>query len=114
MLCSRFLRPARPGGAGQPLLYRILEWFFDGTRHAYSVSLGWVLRHRPVMLAVFTAVLGATVYLYIRVPKGFIPEADNDQIYVNTESSQGTSPYQMARYQQRGRNPDEDPIWKAS
>jgi HAE1 family hydrophobic/amphiphilic exporter-1 len=44
-------------------------------------------------------VLVATVYLYDRVPKGFIPDADNDSIYVNAEAAQGTSFYKMYDYQ---------------
>ena len=47
--------------------------------HVYERSLRWVLRHRPVMLAVFVAVLGATGYLYVHGAKGFIPDTDNDQ-----------------------------------
>jgi HAE1 family hydrophobic/amphiphilic exporter-1 len=101
MLCSRFLKPVTHDGAEKNLIYRILEWFFDGLNHIYRTTLWWVLRHRPVMLGVFAVVLGATAYLYVLVPKGFIPEQDNDQIYVNTEATQGTSPYQMARYQER-------------
>ena len=64
---------------------------FEGMLHVYDRSLRWVLRHRPVMLAVFVAVLGATGYLYVMVPKGFIPDADNDKFNVKTEAAQGTS-----------------------
>ena len=42
------------------------------------------------MVLVFFAVVGATIYLYGIVPKGFIPDTDNDQLYVNTEVAQGT------------------------
>ncbi|MEO7651839.1 MAG: efflux RND transporter permease subunit, partial [Bryobacteraceae bacterium] len=38
---------------------------------------------------------------YVRIPKGFIPEQDNDQIYVTTEAAQGTSFQRMAVLQQR-------------
>ena len=55
------------------------------------------------MLVVFVAVLVATGYLYVKVPKGFIPEADNDSIYVNSEAAQGTSFYKMFEYQTDGR-----------
>ncbi len=99
MLCSRFLRPLGEGRKGR--FYRSTERFFDGMRHVYERSLGWVLRHRPVMVVVFLAVLGATAYLYIVVPKGFIPDTDNDQLSVMSEAAQGTSFYQMAQYQQR-------------
>jgi hydrophobic/amphiphilic exporter-1 (mainly G- bacteria), HAE1 family len=38
--------------------------------------------------------------LFIRIPKGFIPDADNDQLMIQTEAEQGTSFEQMVRYQQ--------------
>jgi hydrophobic/amphiphilic exporter-1 (mainly G- bacteria), HAE1 family len=99
MLCSRFLRP--PGERRQDLFHRSTDKFFDGMKHVYGTSLGWVLRHRPVMIGVFFAVLMATAYLYVIVPKGFIPDTDNDQLSVMTEAAQGTSFYQMAQYQQK-------------
>ena len=99
MLCSRFLR--RPGEERRGGFYRATERFFQGMLHVYDGSLQWVLRHRPVMLAVFAIVLAATGWLFVKIPKGFIPEQDTDQMYVNTEAAQGTSYYQMAIYQRQ-------------
>ena len=48
----------------------------------------------------FVVVLGVTGWLYVAVPKGFIPDTDNDNFSVQTESAQGTSFYQMVKYQQ--------------
>ena len=95
MLCSRFLRQTRRTGR----LQRSTERLFQGMLHGYERSLFWVLRHRPVMLGVFAAVLAATAYLYVLVPKGFIPDTDNDQLYISSEAVQGTAFLQMARYQ---------------
>ena len=39
--------------------------------------------------------LVATVYMFVEIPKGFIPDQDTDQIQVITEAAQGTSFYQM-------------------
>ncbi len=72
-----------------------MERVFDVMLHIYSVSLRWVLRHRPVMLAMFVAVLGVTGCFYVIVPKGFIPDTDNDNFNVQVEAAQGTSYYQM-------------------
>jgi HAE1 family hydrophobic/amphiphilic exporter-1 len=99
MLCSRFLREMKPSGHG--LLYRALERVFQGMLGTYSTTLRWVLGHRPVMLASFFGVLVCTGYLYVVVPKGFIPDTDNDTFNISTESAQGTSYYQMVKYQQR-------------
>jgi HAE1 family hydrophobic/amphiphilic exporter-1 len=61
MLCSRFLR-GEVKGAAHGILYRLLEWAFNSMRDLYAVTLRWVLGHRPVMLAMFVAVLGITAY----------------------------------------------------
>jgi HAE1 family hydrophobic/amphiphilic exporter-1 len=97
MLCSRFLRENKAEKHG--LFYRMMENIFDRTLHVYAVTLKWVLNHRPVMLAMFVGVLAVTVDLYMIVPKGFIPDTDNDNFSVNAEAAQGTSYYQMVKYQ---------------
>jgi len=97
MLCSRFLRPLNQANRGR--FYTFMERFFQGLLHVYDGSLRWVLHHRPVMITVFLVVLGATGYLFVTVPKGFIPDQDSDQLYVNTEAAEGTSYYQLVKYQ---------------
>ena len=49
----------------------------------------------------FVAVLGATVHMYDIVPKGFIPDQDNDSLFVNLQAAQGTSYYDMAKWTQQ-------------
>jgi len=99
MLCSRFLRDTSHTKHG--FLYRGVERAFQGMLALYGRTLRSVLEHRPVMLAMFLAVLGVTGYLYVVVPKGFIPDTDNDTFNINTEATQGTSYYQMTKYQER-------------
>jgi HAE1 family hydrophobic/amphiphilic exporter-1 len=53
------------------------------------------------MGTLFVVVVAGTVYLYQVVPKGFIPDQDNDQINFNIEALQGTSYYQMVQYQRQ-------------
>ena len=99
MLCSRFLKsgshPRTPGR-----LFRATERIFDGMLDIYDHSLQWVLRHRLQILALSIVILIATGYLFVRIPKGFIPDADNDQLMIQTEAEQGTSFEEMVRYQQ--------------
>jgi hydrophobic/amphiphilic exporter-1 (mainly G- bacteria), HAE1 family len=99
MLCSRFLKSSnrhRPPGR----LFRATEAIFDGMLDIYDHSLQWVLRHRAMILAFSVLILVATAYLFIRIPKGFIPDSDNDQIMVQTEAEQGISFDEMSRNQQ--------------
>jgi len=96
MLCSRFLRAATLHAKGR--FARFMERQFSHLFHAYEWSLGVVLRHRAAMILVFVAVLAATIEMYVLVPKGFIPDQDNDSLNVNVQAAQGTSYYDMVDY----------------
>ena len=98
MLCSRFLKPLHAHNRSR--FYRVTERFFEGMLHVYDMSLQWVLRYRMVMMASFFLVLAATVYMFMTIPKGFIPNQDTDQLLAITEASQGTSFRQISEYQQ--------------
>ena len=118
MLCSRFLRDTSHKTT-HGIFYRVTERIFDGMLNTYRVSLSWVLHHRPVMLAMFLAVLGITGYLYVVVPKGFIPDTDNDTFNIQTEATQGTSYYQMVTYMSRlskivAQDPDIDTFYSST
>ena len=99
MLCSRFLKAAHEEKRGW--FYRITEKFFDGMLRWYDVTLKLSLRHRPLMMVSFVLVLAATTYMFVKIPKGFIPDQDTDQLTVITEAAQGTSYYQMVDYEKR-------------
>jgi HAE1 family hydrophobic/amphiphilic exporter-1 len=100
MLCSRMLRASRSSNRPNAIS-RTIEAMFQGVYSLYGRTLRWAVRHSGVMVLVFFGVLGATAWLYKVVPKGFIPDTDNDQIYVNTEASQGTAFPAMSALQQR-------------
>ena len=97
MLCSRFLRVvhAKTGFAG------LMDRAFESLKSGYERSLRLALSHRALMMVSFVAVLLLTIRMFGVVPKGFIPETDNDTLNVNLRSAQGTSFYQMAGYAQR-------------
>ncbi|MCU1262804.1 MAG: acriflavin resistance protein [Bryobacterales bacterium] len=97
MLCSRFLKPLH--SQKRSWFYNVTEKFFDRWLHLYDLSLQWVLRYRPLTMAFSLVVLIATVWMFMAIPKGFIPDQDTDQIAAVTEASQGTSFKQMVEYQ---------------
>jgi HAE1 family hydrophobic/amphiphilic exporter-1 len=97
MLCSRFLRVvhSKKGFAG------LMDRAFNGLLAGYKWSLAVVLRHRIVMMGAFVAVLVATVHMYNIIPTGFIPDQDNDSMFVNMQAAQGTSYYDMVKWAQQ-------------
>jgi hydrophobe/amphiphile efflux-1 (HAE1) family protein len=96
MLCSRFLRTAALHDERR--LARALEAVFRAMFRAYEWSLGLALRRRGVMIVVFAAVLVATSAMFRIVPKGFIPDQDNDSLNISVQAAQGTSYYDMVGY----------------
>ncbi len=88
MLCSRFLRPPHEG---HNRLYRASERVFDGMRRAYDVSLQWTLRRGRLTMAVLVGTFVLTAYLFLVIPKGFIPTEDNGTIFAFTEAAQDVS-----------------------
>ncbi len=56
-----------------------------------SASLGWVLRHQPLVILITLATMAATVYLYVLVPKGFFPQQDTGRLNGTIQADQDTS-----------------------
>jgi HAE1 family hydrophobic/amphiphilic exporter-1 len=100
MLCSRFLRPPSEERHGR--LYAASERFFDALLRLYERSLQSVLHHRAATMLVSILILVATGYLFVRVPKGFIPDEDQSAIFGITEAVQGASFEEMKRLQRAG------------
>src|SRR5581483_6431341 len=97
MLCARFLRP--PAAEQHGRFYEATERMFAALLARYEQSLRWVLRHRAGTFLVSLLILVATAWLFVRVPKGFIPDEDQGAIFTVTEAPQGTSFDAMSKYQ---------------
>jgi multidrug efflux pump len=97
MMCSRLLRPAQEG-RGNPLarsFNRAVEWSVE----TYRTTLEWVLRHQKLTLATTLFTLAATIFLYLIVPKGFLPLQDTGLITAVTEAGPEVSFAEMQRLQ---------------
>jgi HAE1 family hydrophobic/amphiphilic exporter-1 len=92
MLSARFLK-GHQGGHGK--FYQVTERFFDWMLRVYDRSLVATLRHRFAVLAISFAVLGGSIWLFQRVPKGFLPSEDTSQIFTTVEANQGISHLEM-------------------
>jgi multidrug efflux pump len=100
MMCSRLLRqhgeePESGGGGIGAMFHRLIDW----TVELYHHSLEWVLRHETLTLVVTAATVVATVWLYIIIPKGFLPLQDTGLIFAVMEGGQEVSFTEMARLQ---------------
>jgi len=98
-MCAKFLR--RPSQEKHNFFYRGSEWFFERTLAAYTAALKWVLAHQPVTLAVTVLVACLSVFLYIKVPKGFFPQQDTGRIMGGVMAEQDISFQSMADKMER-------------
>jgi HAE1 family hydrophobic/amphiphilic exporter-1 len=87
MLSSRFLR--QHGEARHGRLYTLTEAWFDKALAWYDAGLTWSLGHRASIMVMTAAMMAATVWLFVAIPKGFIPDQDTGQIVAFTEGQEG-------------------------
>lgn len=98
MLAAR-MRPPKPHTDDARSKGHIAR-FFDGFNTAYERSLRWVLRHQRSTLVFTLLSLGATLWLFVIVPKGFFPTEDIDQLTIDSEAVQGISYAEIVTHQQ--------------
>ena len=78
MLCARLLRPLkRPEGAS---LARRSDRFFAAFMLRYRASLGWALEHSRLMVVIMLACIAMNLWLFVVVPKGFLPQQDSGRL----------------------------------
>jgi HAE1 family hydrophobic/amphiphilic exporter-1 len=87
MLSSRFLKGHAEVQHGR--LYKITEAWFDRALSWYDAGLTWSLRHRLSIMALTVAMMIATGWLFVTIPKGFIPDQDTGQLLAFTEGQEG-------------------------
>jgi multidrug efflux pump len=89
-MCAKFLRPPQRG-AKHNFFYRTSEWFFNSLQNSYRRMLKGVLRFQFVTLIVTILVACLSVYLYIKIPKGFFPQQDTARLMGAVQASQDIS-----------------------
>jgi len=89
MMCARLLQPENKSKQGR--FYLATDRFFRDLLDAYDRSLQWVLRHQPLTLGIAFLTMVATIWLYIIIPKGLLPQQDTGFIIGVTDSAQSIS-----------------------
>jgi HAE1 family hydrophobic/amphiphilic exporter-1 len=88
------------GQSGHHGWWRITEGVYNSVLHLYEVTLRRVLTHSLLTILASLVLAGVTVYLFMVVPKGFIPSGDAGLLLGSTEAAQGISMDDMIRHQQ--------------
>jgi hydrophobe/amphiphile efflux-1 (HAE1) family protein len=89
MMASRWLK-AYVAGA-RSVGERIVDWFYRPVERLYVRVLGFVMRHRWIVVSMATLTLGSCVPLAIVAPKGFLPVNDDGRFQISVRTPEGTS-----------------------
>jgi HAE1 family hydrophobic/amphiphilic exporter-1 len=91
-LAARWIKGHGQGEARRPsVLERAVGIFYQPIERAYLVVLGWVMRHRWVVVVACAAALGSCVPIASTLPGGFLPVDDQGQFEINLRAPEGTS-----------------------
>ncbi|MFV3306679.1 multidrug efflux RND transporter permease subunit [Pseudomonas sp. NY15181] len=78
MLCARLLKPIeRPQKAS---VARQSNRYFVAFMLRYRASLSWALAHSRLMVVIMLGCIALNVYLFVVVPKGFLPQQDSGRL----------------------------------
>ena len=97
MACSRFLKV----GSKHGLVWRAIEVVLNGMAAVYRRGLELFLRWRPVVVVLFVATLGGTVWLVRQLPRNLVPIEDRGTFTTIIRAPQGaTSAYTFRALEQ--------------
>ena len=100
LMCARLLK-ARGEGSKRTWMERVIGGIEKRVLYLYGGSLWWFLKHRWVSPIIWVICLAGTIWLFILVPKAFLPPGDSSVIFGAFIAREGSSPAQMRELQNR-------------
>jgi HAE1 family hydrophobic/amphiphilic exporter-1 len=80
------------GGHHKPnFVVRNFDKGFNWTLRGYDRSVGWCLDHRMIIMLVFAASIGGSVYLFKTLPSSFFPTEDIGRLSISTRAREDIS-----------------------
>lgn len=79
MLCARLLKPVERGPK-KASVDRQSNRYFVAFMQRYRASLSWALEHSRLMVMIMLGCIALNLYLFVVVPKGFLPQQDSGRL----------------------------------
>jgi hydrophobe/amphiphile efflux-1 (HAE1) family protein len=86
-LCALILKP----GMKKPRPIQLFDRLFSRVTDGYAAAVGGILSRKLVFLLVYGVLIGGMLYLFAKIPGGFVPEEDKGTIYVVVDAPSGAS-----------------------
>jgi len=99
MMAARMLKPSGGKAAVKTKVEKFTDKFVGNLRDKYAVLLKWVLKNQWVSVCVWGACIVGTVWLFMILPKTFLPEGDSGAIEGQMQAPLGTSTDEIRHFQ---------------
>src|SRR3989441_12407897 len=100
LMCARLLK-ARGQGLKKNWIERVIGGIEKRVLAMYGASLWWFLRRRWISPTIWVVCLAGTIWLFVLIPKAFLPPGDSSVIFGAFIAREGSSPDQMHALQDR-------------
>src|SRR5215813_849762 len=98
LMCARLLKD-RGEGAKKTWMERVIGGVEKRVLGVYSRWLWWFLRFRSISALIWVVCLAGTVWLFMLVPKAFLPVGDSSFVWGVMIAREGSSPKEMRALQ---------------
>jgi multidrug efflux pump len=91
-LCATLLRPIPKGHKHEKRGF--FGWFnraFAKATTGYQSSVGRILKHNPISMAVYALIIGLVCVLYVKLPSSFLPAEDQGYFITNIQLPVGAT-----------------------
>jgi multidrug efflux pump len=95
MMCATLLKRESQQKHGR--IFRGTGAVFDWILGHYGTSLRWVLRHQFLVLCILLATVASNFYLFIIIPKGFLPQQDTGMLMGIAQGTEDISFQSMSK-----------------
>jgi HAE1 family hydrophobic/amphiphilic exporter-1 len=100
LMCARLLKD-RGEGTKKTWVERVIGAIEKRVLGIYGASLWWFLRHRWISATIWGICLAGTIWLFVAIPKTFLPPGDSSVVFGAFIAREGSSPEQMRAVQDR-------------
>jgi HAE1 family hydrophobic/amphiphilic exporter-1 len=100
LMCARLLKQ-RGQGAKKTWMERVIGGTEKHVLGVYGRSLWWFLERRSISALIWLVCLAGTIWLFMLVPKAFLPVGDSSFIWGVMIGREGSSPKEMRALQDR-------------
>jgi multidrug efflux pump len=93
-MCATMLKPSQKDQRTKSLAARFASWFnqkFDAGNRRYGTGVTGMIRRSRWSMAGFVLIILAVVFLFIRMPTGFLPDEDQGLVFGQVTTPPGSS-----------------------